>query len=299
MPVHLQGTSLVDEIEIEAPPDVVWRALTEPKELVRWLPLRARVQPGQGGSFYLSWGEPVVEESSIVAWSPGKHLRLLEQRPFGGPFQPAALKGAKREIDFKLSSKSPTTLLQFEHTNIGAPGVNAAISNFAQSMAACWEFQLNSLDIYASQHFGQNRTVSWARSLSPLSFGDTWNRVMGPQGLQAGLAQARAEQKGGERVDIHERTAKGQRYEMRAANGDTFNGTVLTHMPGKQFAGIVDNMDGAVLRVVLDHCAGRPETTVWLARYNYEDYEEAMLFEHRWINALQTMLYAGHEDAGR
>ncbi len=50
---------LVQEIEINAPAEEVWNALTDPKELEKWFPLEARVTPptGEGkedGRIYLS-----------------------------------------------------------------------------------------------------------------------------------------------------------------------------------------------------------------------------------------------------
>jgi uncharacterized protein YndB with AHSA1/START domain len=37
-------------IDVNAPADAVWSALTEARELTRWFPLEARVVPGEGGS---------------------------------------------------------------------------------------------------------------------------------------------------------------------------------------------------------------------------------------------------------
>lgn len=38
------------EIEINAPLEDVWKALTDANELARWFPLEARVTPGPGGT---------------------------------------------------------------------------------------------------------------------------------------------------------------------------------------------------------------------------------------------------------
>jgi uncharacterized protein YndB with AHSA1/START domain len=44
------------EIEINAPIEQVWKALTEGDGLKNWFPLEARVTPGVGGKIFLSWG---------------------------------------------------------------------------------------------------------------------------------------------------------------------------------------------------------------------------------------------------
>jgi uncharacterized protein YndB with AHSA1/START domain len=44
-------------IDVNASPADVWSALTKADELVRWFPLDASVDPGEGGSMTWSWGE--------------------------------------------------------------------------------------------------------------------------------------------------------------------------------------------------------------------------------------------------
>ncbi|MFB3906115.1 MAG: SRPBCC domain-containing protein [Acidobacteriota bacterium] len=60
----------------EAPVERVWEALTDGKELKRWFPLEARVQPGKGGSVWMSWKNEYAGESAIAEWEPNRHLRI-------------------------------------------------------------------------------------------------------------------------------------------------------------------------------------------------------------------------------
>ena len=64
-------------IEIHAPADAIWQALTDPEELTRWFCLNARVKPGQGGSIFYSWGPPYEGENRIDVWEPDRRLRLV------------------------------------------------------------------------------------------------------------------------------------------------------------------------------------------------------------------------------
>lgn len=267
--------SIVQQIELSAPAEVVWKALTDAKELVRWLPLEARVKPGKGGSMWLSWGEPVVEQSRIVAWEPNRLLRTREIRPFGAPFEPRQARGGgTRVLDFLLEPLKGKTLLHFEHS--GFAGGSSGLADFKRNLAACWRFQLGALQHYVERHLGDSRTVSWARAVSNgRSFQQTWKRVAGPQGIL--------------RSGSLEGLRKGDRYSIRAANGDRFTGVVVDYERGKQFAGTVANMNDSLLRVVLDHCAGRPEAAVWLASYGAK-HPAANLFEHRWTHLLQNVL---------
>ena len=70
------------DITIAASVDAVWRALTDPRELERWFPLTARMEPGAGGWFELRWG--VVDEGDdwpILVWEPLRRLQIGMPKP--------------------------------------------------------------------------------------------------------------------------------------------------------------------------------------------------------------------------
>jgi len=73
--------TLHKEIELTASVEEVWKALTDPRELVNWFPLAARVTPGVGGRLFLSWGPHCEGESPIVAWEPGKRFAVQHKLP--------------------------------------------------------------------------------------------------------------------------------------------------------------------------------------------------------------------------
>ena len=53
-------------LPLEAPVDTVWRALTDPEELVRWFPTNAAVNPQKGGAFVISWDGAWQWEMTIM-----------------------------------------------------------------------------------------------------------------------------------------------------------------------------------------------------------------------------------------
>ena len=66
-------------IEIDAPPDAVYRALTDEKELVRWMPTEAKMDPRIGGTlrFRFRWEARNVDTEvvgRIVELVPGKKV---------------------------------------------------------------------------------------------------------------------------------------------------------------------------------------------------------------------------------
>ena len=64
--------------QVPAPPEAVWEALTQPEGLRQWFPLDARVEPGKGGSIWLSWGPGCEGEAPIHRWDPPHHFGWTE-----------------------------------------------------------------------------------------------------------------------------------------------------------------------------------------------------------------------------
>ena len=75
-PADVGGRTVERTIEIDAPVDAVWAALTDVRELMNWFPEQARVEPGVGGSIWMSWDGHYEADSVIDRWEPGEHLRI-------------------------------------------------------------------------------------------------------------------------------------------------------------------------------------------------------------------------------
>jgi uncharacterized protein YndB with AHSA1/START domain len=67
-------------IEIDAPIEDVWRALTEAREIERWFAPKMNVEPGAGGSMVADWGPGLEWKNAIEVWEPNRPLRLTETR---------------------------------------------------------------------------------------------------------------------------------------------------------------------------------------------------------------------------
>src|SRR3954466_777653 len=94
-------------LDLDAPAEDVWRALTDAQELVRWFPVGARVTPGAGGTMLWTWGEGWDWETRIHAWEPGRMLRLVQTdaRPYdtsGNPLPAGEAEPQRIAIEFTL-----------------------------------------------------------------------------------------------------------------------------------------------------------------------------------------------------
>ena len=116
-----QPRSIETEVEIDAPIEAVWRALTAGEELSNWFPLEAKVKPGVGGSVWVSWGPGIAFESPIAVWEENKHLKLIyfeatppeqaEEAKAKGMFMPFQL-----SVDYHLESRGGKTVLRLIHS---------------------------------------------------------------------------------------------------------------------------------------------------------------------------------------
>lgn len=304
--------TIVQEIDIAAPPAVVWKALTDADQLTRWLPLEAQVKPGKGGSIRMTWGEPVTEESTIEEWEPEKHLRVREVTPFGVQFEPAESKAAPpRIVDYTMTGSGGKTVLRLTHTGFdGTPPKQrlaaGALDRVDQSMqlsplafrgvvADCWRYQLSALGDYCENHVNQTRSLSWVRQPIQMSFAEAWSRISTPAeaGGKALLSVPGSGATASGKTSF-DGLKPGDQYSFQAITGDTFSGKVLTYIPNKQFGGTVENLNG-IMRIFLSYTLGRPDIGVWLARYSKDaelvsTQQWHKLFEVRWANALANTM---------
>lgn len=86
------GRAIERTVEVAAPPERVWRALTDPAELARWQCKRAEMDARLGGRFLWDWsGTPHAEEvtgtsnlygeGEVIAAEPGRRLELAYRVP--------------------------------------------------------------------------------------------------------------------------------------------------------------------------------------------------------------------------
>lgn len=234
-----EGTRTIEaEIEIDAPVDVVWEALADPRELERWFPLEARVEPGQGGTVWMSWGNEFEGESKIVAWDEGRRLAYtwIEEAIVA---------------DFTLEARGGSTVLRLVHS--GFP-TDASWDEWFGSTVRGWDFELRSLELYLERHRGEDREVVYLRRRVERSHEATWSRLV----------------EAFEGVDAVE---PGESYETTAPDGTLLAGRVVDLDPPRQWAGTIETMDGALLRLSTEPCHGSDDVrdaTIFLSVWDAE-----------------------------
>ncbi|MGH9867783.1 MAG: SRPBCC family protein [Candidatus Polarisedimenticolia bacterium] len=230
-------------IEIEAPREAVWAALTDPVELVRWFPLEAKVTPGNGGSIWYAWGSWWQGGTRIDHWEPPTRLRTVPEEPLPDGRVTLA-------FDVELEARGGRTVLRLVHAGFGE---GAGWDHEYDGVRRGWGFELRGLRHYLERHRGSDRTVAWAHHPIGMKEGEAWARLMAPgglflEGLPAGLAEGRT-------------------YGLTLHQGMRLEGEIQMVEPPAQLVMTAANLNHALMRVELEHCGGTPQVVLWASTY--------------------------------
>lgn len=231
--------SVQAEVEIAAPVEAVWRALSEAEELTRWFPPEARVVPGEGGSIRIAWDGNWATESRIEIWDPPRRLRTVtDQAPFDASGQ--AIQGAAPlpvAIDYQIEARAGGARLRLVHSGFGS---GADWDGEIEGVRRGWGFELPCLRHYLERHRGRDRRAIWIQLTTALPEGEAWGLV-----TRAYLGGFSGEAK-----------REGEPYSLRLSTGDALSGRTLVGARWG-FSGTVAGLDDGIFRVSVDALGGR------------------------------------------
>lgn len=157
-------------VEIEASPEVVWRAITDEKEVANWFAPVARVEPGEGGSYFLSWGPGVEGTARITVWEPNARLQVAEQHG-----------DTQITVDYYIEAVAGGhTRLRLVHSGFSA---DAKWDAYYEGTDAGWTYFLFHLKRHIEAFWGSVRVMVMERVALPE--GAAWPRVLKRVGLAA------------------------------------------------------------------------------------------------------------------
>jgi uncharacterized protein YndB with AHSA1/START domain len=252
-------------LEIDAPPEVVWKAITAPEELVRWFPLGAETRPGKGGQILYRWGE-LVGRCRILEWKPPHHLRTgWMEAPAGGKAPDSPL-----VVDWHLEARGGKTVLRLVHSGFG-PG--AQWDKEYDGTNRGWTFELQALKHYLEHQRGKERRATWLRRPTALAPAAVWERFAKPGGVFREVALAPL--------------GPGDRYRFVRADGYVLEGRVLVNHAPLEFAGTLTRHGDGMIRFGFEDCVAGPQAHVWIATWGRSTAEFAVI-ESGWRQALTS-----------
>jgi uncharacterized protein YndB with AHSA1/START domain len=234
-----KGRFYEKKLEVLAPAEAVWKAITEGEELTRWFCSKATCQSGLGGEQHIAWGGGVKVMQVITVWEPNSHLRTEVVRPKPGkaassePAEPYA-------IDWHLETEGGGTRVRMVASGFGdGPEWDYEY----EGTYAGWDVYHWILMHYLEYHRGKvaNNVILYA--MLELLPAEAWNSLAGSQGLA----------REGSLADL----SIGGPFRFVTAAGDEFAGVVRKYEAGKSFAGLVESLNKSILVMELATAPGR------------------------------------------
>ena len=124
-------------IEIPAPKEAVWEAISTPEGIVRWFVEEARVEPHKGGNMWLQWCEGMAADSEILEWEAGEKLVV----GFGG-----------KRLEYNITGEGGTTTLHVVHSGFST---DSKFDNEFESTFGGWSTYFTVLKYELTHNLGE------------------------------------------------------------------------------------------------------------------------------------------------
>jgi uncharacterized protein YndB with AHSA1/START domain len=247
---NVSGAVVEVAVQVDAPVDAVWRAITDPEEIRRWFPLDARGDGGTvGGLVEVTWGDDAGWGLRVAGAQPGRHLRLHEAEP-PPEGQPLPV------IDIHLSDEGGGTAVRLVHSGFGSGEEWGA---YLDGLDAGWGYFLRNLKVYLERHPDRPRVMAWARPAVRGSRDAIWSAILGVYGVDpAGLAP------GADGCPV-------------TLGGSVHPGHVEAAVPGRTLGVRLPGLDHAILFVEVESEGEKGRVGIWLSTYGMDDADVARL----------------------
>ena len=118
---------------LPAPPDLVFRALTQPPLLKQWMCSDCKVDGRLGGTYFLTWNDGYFTVGEFTAWEAGKHLAYS----WRGRNEPDVT-----QVEITLSADGGGTRIEVSHSGLGS---GEAWDQARQGLEMGWKSGLDDL----------------------------------------------------------------------------------------------------------------------------------------------------------
>ena len=126
-------------VDIDAPIEAAWKAISEGPGIANWFAPIAEVSaPGVGGVVTAGWSEEMMMSNTVVASEPNKHVRWLDESEWMG-------EGTSLALDLHLSTENGKTRVRLVQSAFGASG---GWDDLFDGIDTGWRYFLLNLRIY-------------------------------------------------------------------------------------------------------------------------------------------------------
>ena len=213
-------------VDIGAPVERVWQALTTAEGLAQFYCDWATVVPGVGGTVQIHWHAGSLPPATIEAWEPNRRLRLV--------YPPHPGTEATTAEEWTLRDEGDHTVVRLVYEGFGP---DTDWSEFYDQFDATASLVVDLLATWLDRHDGAPMTKAWA--IVPIDAGldEAWASTLGPDLTDDRGAPAGA--------------APGTELAVALPGGDPIAGTVAHVAPGNEATVEIPSLDGARLMVAI------------------------------------------------
>ena len=138
------------QVDIDAPLEAAWKAITEGPGIANWFaPVAAVSAPGKDATVKAGWSEEMMMTHTVDAWEPLRHVRWLDESGWMGP-------GTSLALDYYLSTENGKTRVRLVQSAFGA---SEGWDDLFDGIETGWTYFLQNLRIYLEKHLGRTRRL--------------------------------------------------------------------------------------------------------------------------------------------
>ncbi len=212
-------------ITIEAPPEEVWRAITEGEKIQQWFAPQASVEPGLGGTVLLSWGPGMEGKAPITIWEPGRRFGWTEHGETANP----------RIVEFIVEGEGGWTQLRLVHSGFGA---GAEFDSEYDSTHGGWLTFLDALRYLVERKGGASGRHDCRLAMLKVAPSEFWAKLTASLGLSG------------------QEWKPGALYEAGVPGGGRFSGSVWASVKPGYALLRVNELDDSLLGLFVEGSGG-------------------------------------------
>ncbi|QJR14007.1 SRPBCC family protein [Usitatibacter palustris] len=160
------------QVDIDAPIEEAWKALTEGQGIANWFPPIAKVdRPGLGGTVTLGWSAEMAYDTTVDSWQPNKQVRWLNNDMMGP--------GTALAAEWNLETVGGKTRVRLVQSGFGE---SEGWDSFFEGTEVGWTYFLYNLRLYLEKHRGKIRHMISERLEATAPRDAMWKRVVAAVG---------------------------------------------------------------------------------------------------------------------
>jgi len=161
------------QVDIDAPIEAAWKAITEGPGIANWFAPIAEVSaPGAGATVKAGWSDEMMMTNTVDAWEPLKHVRWLDESGWMGP-------GTALALDYYLSTENGKTRVRLVQSAFGA---SDGWDDLFDGIKTGWTYFLQNLRIYVEKHLGRVRRLITERIKVEMPRREFWRHLLSDAG---------------------------------------------------------------------------------------------------------------------